>query len=242
MFPAAPAYVYPLIVGLAFAVGFLVVLQASRAAGIPTGRLMLLQLGLAALGHIGGRLYLLLEFGAPWGWSDLLAVGYRHPGSIAGVLLGLAVLPRLLLPGVSLALLADCIAPAIAFSTVVMRVGCFVAGCCAGTVSGLPWAIQFPPDSRVSRLHARLGLISSSSLPSLHVHPLQLYFLLLALSVGVFLVWFRSRKTYDGQVFLLFLAIHEIGKAGLETLRENALGTGTGAPVLLESLAVGMVA
>lgn len=242
MFPAAPAYVYPVIVGLAFVVGFAIVLYTSRAAGIPLARLIILQLALAAAGHIGGRLYLLIELGAPWHWSDLLAVGYRHPGSIAGVLLGLMLLPRLLLPGVSMALLADCIAPAVAFAIAVMRIGCFVLGCCAGTLSTLPWAIQFPPASRVSRLHARLGLISSSDLPSLHVHPLQLYFLALALAVGVLLLWLRPRKSYDGQVFLVFLAVHELGKAALETLRENVPGTTNGPGVLIASLVVGALA
>jgi phosphatidylglycerol:prolipoprotein diacylglycerol transferase len=242
MFPDAPAYVYPAIVALAAAVGFAVVLYTGRAAGIPAGRLVILQLTLAALGHLGGRLYLLIELRAPWEWSDLLAVGYRHPGSIAGVLIGLLVLPPLLLPGISVALLADCVAPAIAFATVVMRIGCFVIGCCAGTVSTVPWAIQFPPESRVSRLHARLGLIPSSDLPSLHVHPLQVYFLALALAVGVVLVWLRPRKRYDGQVFLVFLALHETGKAALETLRENVPELATGSGVLIASLAAGVLA
>jgi hypothetical protein len=40
-----------------------------------------------------------------------------------------------------------------------------------------------------------------------------------SLAVGLFLVWFRERKAYDGQVALLYLALHEGAKGLLEFLR-----------------------
>lgn len=225
MYPDAAHAVYPLIVGVAAAIGFALFLMAGRAAGVPVARLLLLQLALVLLAHLGGRLYLLAELDAPWTWRDLGQVGYRHPGAIAGVVLGLLALRPLLLPGTSFWLLGDCVAPAIAVASAVMRVGCFVVGCCLGVVSTLPWAVQFPPGSRASRLHASLGWVESSAAPSLHVHPLQIYFLVLSLGVAAALALIARRKAYDGQVFLSFIALHELGKGALESLRQHGLGT-----------------
>ena len=63
------------------------------------------------------------------------------------------------------------------------------------------------------------GRIPESALHSLPVHPLQLYFLLLAFAVGLFLLWLLPRRQYEGQVLLAYLALHETGKALLESLR-----------------------
>jgi phosphatidylglycerol:prolipoprotein diacylglycerol transferase len=193
-------------------------------------------------GHLGGRLYMLAETGGPWTLGALVAPGYRHPGAIAALLIALPVMRRVLLPGVSLGLLGDCIAPAIAFASVVMRVGCFGIGCCFGAVSGLPWALRFPPDSLPSDTHARLGLLPSSHVESLAVHPLQLYFLALSLGVGFVCLWLMRHKRYDGQVLLWFLALHESGKFLLEFLRQDVTQRGAPLSVPLISLAIAVVA
>lgn len=242
MFPEAAHEFYPPIVAAAAIVGFALSLAAGRAAGVPIRRLLLLQLALVLLAHLGGRLYLLIEMDAPWRWADVGALGYRHPGAITGVVLGLLVLRPVLLPGTSFWLLGDCVAPAIALASAVMRVGCFVVGCCLGTVSTLPWAVQFPPGSRASRLHASLGWIASPTLPSLHVHPLQLYFLVLGVGVAWFSIRLARRKSYDGQVFLWFVALHELGKGALEALRHDTLGGTSATSVQIASFLAGSAA
>jgi phosphatidylglycerol:prolipoprotein diacylglycerol transferase len=100
----------------------------------------------------------------------------------------------------------------------VMRVGCFMMGCCYGVASDVPWALSFPPKSQAARQHAINGWVDPGAW-SLPVHPLQVYFGLASLAVGLALVWFRRRKRYDGQVFLIFLLLHEGAKGGLEFLR-----------------------
>ncbi|MEO8753201.1 MAG: prolipoprotein diacylglyceryl transferase family protein, partial [Casimicrobiaceae bacterium] len=74
--------------------------------------------------------------------------------------------------------------------------------------------------------------IGRGDLMSLPVHPLPLYFMLLHLGLGCFLLWFRRRQTYDGQIALLGLLIGQGGKALLETFRQpipNALALHLGA-------------
>jgi prolipoprotein diacylglyceryltransferase len=90
-------------------------------------------------------------------------------------------------------------------------------------VSRSPFAIQFPRQSPAWNTHVALGLLSSSSPTSLPVEPLQVYFGLLSFAVAVWLLRRQERKAYDGQLFLLFLAVHEFGKGVLELLRQPEL-------------------
>ncbi len=84
-------------------------------------------------------------------------------------------------------------------------------------------AIQFPHGSQPWQAQLRAGLLSPEAPLSLPVHPLQLYFALFSLALGVFALAWQSRKAYHGQVFLLYVALHGIGKFFLEFLRFGPL-------------------
>jgi phosphatidylglycerol:prolipoprotein diacylglycerol transferase len=105
------------------------------------------------------------------------------------------------------------------------RLGCFLAGCCFGEVCHLPWAASFPAFSPASELHARTHRIASQSLPSLPVHPTQLYESIgsLAIALLAYLV-VVPRKRYDGQVFLFFIASYSVLRGLLEILRDDDRG------------------
>src|SRR6185436_12338217 len=64
-------------------------------------------------------------------------------GQIAFGVLALAYLAAARVP---LRDLADALAVAWAFLTVPIKVGCFLAGCCYGSETGVPWAVRFPAD------------------------------------------------------------------------------------------------
>jgi len=88
------------------------------------------------------------------------------------------------------------------------RIGCFFAGCCYGEVCDLPWAVTFPGE-----IVAR--------------HPTQLYSMLLGFGLAVFALWFRKRRTFAGQSFLLYLMLYGIGRGLIEMLRINPTVFGT---------------
>ncbi len=220
MFPDLTLRLYPVVVVAAVLIGAAVSAYSARRARIPLGRFALFQCGLACAGLLGGRLYELLELEGGWTWRDLFGLGFRHPGAIGAVLVTLPPLRRVLFPEVPLGRLADCVAASTSLAMAVFRVGCFGIGCCFGIPTDLPWAITFPPNSLPSQIQAKIGLLSSSGLPSVPVHPLQVYLFVLSLGVGLWLLWFQRREHYDGQVFLAFLAIHESGKFALEWLRQ----------------------
>ncbi len=230
MFGLEYSWIYPLVTAAAAVVSGMVFLYAADAARLPTWRALLFFAGLAVSVHLGGRLYALIEvYGVSgWRWGDLLLSGYRQPGALGAGLLALPLFWRLLLPQASLGLLGDCLTPGTAFAAGLMRLACFSVGCCFGKVSSLPWAVRFPAGSPAASLHVQMGWLPPSATQSLPVHPLQLYFMLLSLSVGVFVLWFARRKAYDGQVLLVGLVFHQFGKFLLEFLRApRAIGPTT---------------
>ena len=211
------------------AVGGVNFLLAWRRAGLPLGgRVVGFATATAISALVGARLYALAEQGWRWELAGGLDGGFRMPGAVAGLLVGLVVWRRVFVPDVSLGLIGDLGAIAVQFAMVVARLGCLAAGCCFGTVCALPWALRFPRGTAAADLHAAMGWIGHDAAASLPVHPLQLYFLLLHLALGLFLLWLAPRKAYHGQVLLVGLLIGQSGKALLEGLREPLAGAAAG--------------
>jgi phosphatidylglycerol---prolipoprotein diacylglyceryl transferase len=211
---------YRTFVLLSAVVGAAVVVVSARRVGLSAWRAFLLELGLGVAAVVGAKLWGVFEEGAyeRLAWTNFIG-GFRYPGALLGILVATPILCRTLFRGLPAAALGDLVAPSIGFAEVVGRMGCFLSGCCFGDVCDLPWAVRFPRDSPAFRFQGLQGLLSGSPATSLPVHPLQLYFALLALGIGVYLLWFQRRKSYDGQVLLLFVALHEWGKFLLEFLR-----------------------
>ena len=219
-------HVHSYSVFLAFAVfiGVLISFRSARASGLGLRDYLLFQASISTAALFGAKLWSLAERGwslQPLGWE--LGNGYRYPGGLLAAAAVLVVLGWSRHFRLSIALLADIAAPGTAFAMATIRVGCFLAGCCYGTLCTLPWCLSFPRGSDPWRAQVMYGLIPSSASQSLPVHPLQIYFLLLSLGVGIYLLRMERRKSFDGQVFLAFLVLHESGKFLLEFFRHEQL-------------------
>lgn len=216
-------HAYPACIVLAIIVGIALLPVSARRAGVAlSGAVWVPMLCLAVPALLGAKLYAVVERGGHWyGLSWELQNGLRYPGAPVGLAFGLALLRCTPWRRIGLAALADVIVPPVLVSLAVQRLGCLLEGCCHGWPSGLPWAVRFPLGSHAWTAHVTRGLLAPNAPASLPVHPLQLYFGLLALVVGGGLLWFQRRRTYDGQVVLLYLVLHESGKALLEFLRDG---------------------
>ncbi len=128
-----------------------------------------------------------------------------HGGLLGGVLAGVVFARR---RGVSFWLVADMAAPAIALGYGIARFGCLLNGCCYGVPTGLPWGVKFPlfPDSRIT------------TEPS---HPTQVYAALGSFAILGALLWMRGRLAVRGQLFLLYLMLYSVLRAGVEVLRRG---------------------
>ena len=107
-------------------------------------------------------------------------------------------------------ILADLAAPGIAFGQAIAGIGCFLAGCCYGRPTDLPWGIAFSDPYS-----------SQSQGTPLHVplHPTQLYE-----AAGVFLIFLLlmhrlSRKFQSGQIVLEYLGLFALLRFAVEFFR-----------------------
>lgn len=122
---------------------------------------------------------------------------------------------------------SDVIAPFIALGYGIVRIGCFLWGCCFGRPTDLPWGVVFPALSDVPR------------------HPTQLYSSLFGILLFFFLWWLFPRRNFPGQVFLGYLIIYSLGRFLIENWRDNPLFWGpftlaqvTGAAVFVVAAAL----
>jgi phosphatidylglycerol:prolipoprotein diacylglycerol transferase len=105
------------------------------------------------------------------------------------------------------------------------RMGCLFAGCCFGKVTEGPWSMVFPPGSPASDAHYKERLLPMPGLPSLSVHPTQLYEAAFALALAaVLILHLHGRKRYDGHVFVVFVASYALGRFVLEFFRADDRG------------------
>ncbi len=107
--------------------------------------------------------------------------------------------------------LADLISPLIALGLSFGRIGCFLAGCCYGKETSLPWAVVFKNPDSLARLNVPL-------------HPTQLYDAANGLILFFLLSWMEKRKTFDGQIFWLLLALYSIMRFIIEIFRGDPRG------------------
>lgn len=105
------------------------------------------------------------------------------------------------------------------------RIGCFLNGCCFGARTDLPWGVSFPGSSPASFTQHEAGLLAFRSLPSLPVHPTQLYSALINLSIFFYVYfWVRRNKRYHGQVMITFLLLYSLGRFLVEFVRADQRG------------------
>lgn len=128
--------------------------------------------------------------------------------------------------------LADSAVPALAAGIVLMRVGCFLNGCCFGKVTSLPWGVTYPPGSPAwahQFVSGQTGLrgLTDGALP---VHPTQIYEMIAAVVIGTVAVWLTLRRdgggrrtTPDGVPFLAFALAFTVFRAGNHLLRARLI-------------------
>ncbi|MEM5777972.1 MAG: prolipoprotein diacylglyceryl transferase [Candidatus Aenigmatarchaeota archaeon] len=94
----------------------------------------------------------------------------------------------------------DFFAPFCAIGYAFARIGCYFAGCCRGIETNVLWSVVFP--------HTQIS-----------VHPVQLYDSYLNFLLFLFLIEYRDKKRFEGELFLLFLLGNSIIRFFVEYFR-----------------------
>jgi phosphatidylglycerol:prolipoprotein diacylglycerol transferase len=214
-----------------------------RAVGIDADTIVGLGLEVFLAGLIGARLFYVIEYHEqffPPGRSLLAAI----PAVLniaAGGLVVFGAVPTAALAAwwfarrrrLPLLQLADCIAPGLLVGLALGRIGCFLNGCCYGGLCDLPWAMRFPAGSppwfdQVSRGLLPPPTADNTGLPTLPIHPAQLYAAIDAAILACLAIAYTPFARRDGAVFALVLTLHPISRIVLEQIRVDeppALGT-----------------
>jgi phosphatidylglycerol:prolipoprotein diacylglycerol transferase len=143
--------------------------------------------------------------------------GLVYYGGFIGAGVALAILARRLKE--PFWRLLDFVITSVPLAHMLGRVGCFINGCCYGTVHRSAPSVRYPFDSLAWHAHRARGLVGPAATESLPVHPVQLYEAAFNLLVYGVVVWvFRNRKR-DGQVTAAYLLLYPVGRFAVEFLR-----------------------
>lgn len=243
---------YGFFVALALVVSWAQTLRLSRAEGFDPKAMGPVFVASAAMGLLGARAAWVVQHPPAYeGLASLvtLRAGTMAPfaGAAVALIVGGAWASRIKVRPWAW---YDVLAPALALGLVFERLGAFFAGTAFGRYAAdAPLSVQFPVGSPAFTEHRRTlaNLMRSGTLESLPVHPVQIYAAVLGLLGLVLCVWVRSRRRFEGQVFLSFGMFYLVVRAFVEEpLRADApagvlgpLNTGqVGAAVMLLVLGV----
>ncbi|NLB89069.1 MAG: prolipoprotein diacylglyceryl transferase [Syntrophomonadaceae bacterium] len=100
---------------------------------------------------------------------------------------------------------ADMFAPFVALGYALVRIGCFLNGCCYGGITDSALGVVFPYVDALTR------------------HPAQLYSTALNLLLFGFLIWFYPRRRFNGQVFIYYILGYSVYRFVVEFFRESLI-------------------
>jgi phosphatidylglycerol:prolipoprotein diacylglycerol transferase len=198
-----PAFVYAIMLGL----GIILLLKRCKVTLLDTNHAAGIAIWASVAAMLGARMfYLVQNITYTWNHPEILlelngaTVSFGvYLGGMAGIVL-YGTFYR-----ISLWKYLDVIASVLGIGPMVGRFACFLNGCDYGTLSNLPWAVQYPKGSYTYYDHLYKGLISSSDLLSLPVHPVQLYCVLKGLILFiVFSILWKKNLFKPGVLFFLF--------------------------------------
>lgn len=200
--------------GFLIAVGFLVALwlaaiQAKKE-GIPSGKIMDLGFYILLAAIVGSRFFFILINAGRYIDRPLDVFKIWEGGLVfyGGVLLAVPVAVwHIKRTGMDLWSTADILAPSIAIGHVFGRLGCLAAGCCHGKpAEDLPWGIIFTDPESLAPTNVLL-------------HPTQLYESAGELLIFLALILTRTRKSFEGQLFMMYLILYSVLRFLVEFFR-----------------------
>jgi phosphatidylglycerol:prolipoprotein diacylglycerol transferase len=206
---------YGVLLASALLVAVYTVIRLGRRERLDEGRLLDFSVWLIVIGLLGAKVLMIVSEWSYYrqnpseilSWSTLQAGGVFYGGFVAATFFALWYVKVHHLP---LLKIFDIYAPAIALGQGVGRLGCFAAGCDYGkpTRSFLHVVFTNPTAHEVTGVPLGMPL-----------HPAQVYESLATLAIFGILLWQYRRKTRDGQIFLLYLALYAVARFFLEFLR-----------------------
>jgi phosphatidylglycerol:prolipoprotein diacylglycerol transferase len=151
-------------------------------------------------------------------WSFPYPKGNTIIGGIIGGIFGIWISKKLIHFNFPI---LDSFSVSLPLAMSIQRIGCFLVGCCYGTPTNLPWAVEYSCHTHAYEAHLSRGLIDTTSLLSLPIHPNQLYQTILCMIIA-FTIWkLRNYWKRSGNLFLTSIVLYFIARFIVEFWRDN---------------------
>jgi phosphatidylglycerol:prolipoprotein diacylglycerol transferase len=208
---------YGVILAIAYLVGIWMLRRKARAEGLPEQRIFDFSLYVLAAAILGAKaLLVIVEWrryvANPRSLVEVLrSGGVFYGGLIAATAVGIWYMRKHRLPAWKI---ADMGAPSIALGEAIGRWGCFAAGCCYGKPTDGPLGVRFTDPFA----HDAVG--TPLNVP---LHPTQIYLSINAFLIFLILQWAYRRRTFDGEVFWLYVLLYAITRGLIENFRGDSV-------------------
>lgn len=139
-------------------------------------------------------LYIAMDWHAFSTWTEMIAL-WEGGFSLLGAAIGIVLLLPFYLKKIKVPILPffDLLALHAPLLQAIARLGCFAAGCCYGSISSLPWAIQYHDPA-------------SSAPLCIPLHPAQIYSSLILLIIFLCMYCFLQRMlVIPGRITCIYL-------------------------------------
>ena len=202
--------------------------EAKRTGQNPEQYLDLAMIGIAA-GILGARIYYVI-FAWDYYKDDLLSIfnirqgGLAIYGGIIGACIAVVIYSRKKKQNFSL--LMDTASMSIVFGQIMGRWGNFFNREAFGDYTNNLFAMQLPVSAvRANEITQKMWdhVVTVNGVEYIQVHPTFLYEILWNVVVLLFFFWFRKRKKFNGEVFLMYLIGYGLGRIWIEGLRTDQL-------------------
>ena len=202
--------------------------EAKRTGQNPEQYLDLAMIGIAA-GILGARIYYVI-FAWDYYKDDLLSIfnirqgGLAIYGGIIGACIAVVIYSRKKKQNFSL--LMDTASMSIVFGQIMGRWGNFFNREAFGDYTNNLFAMQLPVSAvRANEITQKMWdhVVTVNGVEYIQVHPTFLYESVWNVGVLLFLFWFRKRKKFNGEVFLMYLIGYGLGRIWIEGLRTDQL-------------------
>ncbi|MBN2033130.1 MAG: prolipoprotein diacylglyceryl transferase [Deltaproteobacteria bacterium] len=224
-------HTYGLFVALGFALGISITIKMGKRRGISPQQVMDMAFVMILFAILGSRLlYVFMNFhhfrGHPLDAFKVWQGGLVFSGGFLAVAAAMAWYLRN--QHLSFWAAGDLWAPALALGQAVGRIGCFMAGCCFGKPTDLPWATVFTHPHTLAP-------------PNIPLHPTQLYASFAGFAIFAVLIFVNRARKFQGQVFLWYLILHSTARLFIERFRADNRGFIPGTEMSLTQLISALV-
>lgn len=221
---------YGIVIALGMVLAFIFIMKEAKRVGYKQDDFMDFFIFGIIFGVIGARIYYVI-----FSWDDyknnLLQIFNIRGGGLAiygGIIGGtITVIVLCHIKKLNFWKCADVIVFGVLIGQICGRWGNFFNREAFGGYTDGLFAMRIPIDAvnRAQDITAEMkaNIVTVNGIDCIQVHPTFLYESLFNLCVFLFLLWYRKRKKFDGEIFFLYIGLYGIGRSIIEGLRTDQL-------------------